>query len=138
MSTVTEVSVRGDEVLSTVVVDVSDLAPGHTRLFPFARDGEELAGFVVNHEGTLYAYVNRCAHVTYSLDIGDGELMDRNREFILCSVHGARFLPESGHCFMGPAVGRSLEALPLSHHGDEATVSITPEPAGWPRPASVP
>ncbi|MEC9073187.1 MAG: Rieske 2Fe-2S domain-containing protein, partial [Myxococcota bacterium] len=104
----------------------------------FVRDGEELTGFVVNHEGALYAYVNRCAHVTYSLDIGDGQVMDRNREFILCSVHGARYLPESGRCFLGRAVGRSLESLPLTRHEDEVTVSITPEPPGWPRPAAAP
>ena len=126
------------EHLPTVTVDVSGLEPGHTRLFPFVREDEELTGFVVNHEGQLYVYVNRCAHVTYSLDIGDGEVMDKEREFILCSVHGARYLPESGHCFLGPAVGRSLEALPFSQEGAEVTVTITAEPTGWPRPATAP
>jgi len=119
-------------------VNVAGLEPGHTRLFPFVREDEELTGFVVNHEGRLYVYVNRCAHVTYSLDIGDGEVMDKAREFILCSVHGARYLPESGHCFLGPAVGRSLEALPFSQAGEEVTVTITAEPTGWPRPAKAP
>lgn len=117
---------------ATVRVSIADLEPGHTRLFPFERDGIRLSAFVLNHQGDYRVYVNRCAHVTYSLDIGDGQIMDAKREFILCSSHGARYLPESGECFMGPAVGRSLEALPFDRTGDEIVVNITDEPPGWP------
>ncbi len=77
--------------------------------------------------------MNRCPHVTYSLDIGDGRLLDKTGKFLQCSVHGAAFLPESGECFMGPVVGRSLESLPHEQHGDELVVQITDEPEGWPR-----
>lgn len=101
-------------------------------MFAFARDGEALQGFVVRHETGFFAYVNRCAHVTYSLDVGDGQVMDRDGQFIMCWAHGARYLPESGECFMGPAVGRSLESLPLKMVGTVAEVSIPPCPPGWP------
>ena len=113
-------------------VDISELEQGQTTIFHFERDGEALQGFVVRHDGAYYAYVNRCAHVTYSLDVGDGQVMDREGKFILCWAHGARYLPESGDCFMGPAVGRSLESLPLTLDGSTAEVTIAPCPPGWP------
>jgi nitrite reductase/ring-hydroxylating ferredoxin subunit len=116
-----------------VRVDISGLSQGETEVFPFDRDGESLQGFVVRHEEGYYAYVNRCAHVTFSLDVGDGQVMDNDGKFILCWAHGARYLPETGECFMGPAVGRSLEAFPLELDGHMAVVSITPCPPRWPR-----
>tara|TARA_B100000530_G_scaffold65677_1_gene38623 strand:+ start:150 stop:527 length:378 start_codon:yes stop_codon:yes gene_type:complete len=115
-----------------IEVPIAHLKAGETQIFDFERDEESLQGFVVRHEEAYYAYVNRCAHVTYSLDVGDGQVMDRDGQFILCWAHGARYLPESGECFMGPAVGRSLESLPLELEGDTAVVSIPPCPKGWP------
>ena len=120
------------ESQQTVRIDISELASGDTAIFPFERDGESLQGFVVRHQDAFYAYVNRCAHVTFSLDVGDGQVMDSAGQFILCSAHGARYLPESGECFMGPVVGRKLEPLPLELEGREAVISITRCPDGWP------
>jgi nitrite reductase/ring-hydroxylating ferredoxin subunit len=116
----------------TVRVDISGLAPGDTVMFLFERDDESLEGFVVRHKDAYFAYVNRCAHVTFSLDVGDGKVMDEKGQFILCSTHGARYLPESGECFMGPVVGRRLESMPLCVEAGAAIVTIPPCPAGWP------
>lgn len=115
-----------------VEVDVRGMGEAETRLFRFERDGESLSGIVVEHEGELHAYVNRCPHVTYSLDIADGRVTDASGRFLMCSVHGAMFLPESGECFMGPVVGRRLERLPARRRGDVLHVHIPPAPAGWP------
>lgn len=129
----------GDEDASSagapreVRVPVGDLLPGHTRVFEFERDGWELTGFVVNHEGRLHTYVNRCPHVPYSLDFGDGRLMTPDRRALICSSHGARFEPDSGRCFAGPVVGRALERLASRREGDTLVVTVAPEPAGWPR-----
>ena len=121
----------------TVRVAAGDLAEGDTRMFDFERDGEDLEAFVIRHEGQLKCYVNRCPHVTYSLDVGDGDVKDKTGKFLLCASHGAMFLPESGECFMGTVVGRSLESLPVDADGDDAVVTITPEPEGWPEERSV-
>ncbi|MGB0592176.1 MAG: Rieske (2Fe-2S) protein [Myxococcota bacterium] len=117
----------------TVRVDVSELPEGGVSHFRFERDGEHLGAFVVRHEGVLRVYVNRCPHVTYSLDFGDGNVQDPSRRFLQCYSHGAMFLPESGECFMGPVVGRSLESLPAKEDGDTLIVTIQPEPPGWPK-----
>ncbi|MCB9729073.1 MAG: Rieske 2Fe-2S domain-containing protein [Deltaproteobacteria bacterium] len=121
-----------DEAAPTVRLRFRGLGPGRTRLFPFERDGERLTGILVDASGEPRAYVNRCPHVTYSLDMGDGDVMDATRKFLLCHSHGAMFLPESGECFWGPVVGKSLEPLPCRLDGDDVIVTITPEPPDWP------
>jgi nitrite reductase/ring-hydroxylating ferredoxin subunit len=117
----------------TVCVEIAELREGDVRHFRFERDDEHLGAFVVRHEGALHVYVNRCPHVTYSLDFGDGNVQDPSRRFLQCYSHGAMFLPESGECFMGPVVGRRLEPLPATQEGDVLIVTIPPEPPGWPK-----
>ncbi len=111
---------------------VGGLGQLETRLFEFERQGESLTGIVIRDGDALHVYVNRCPHVTYSLDIGDGDVKDHSGSFLMCASHGAMFLPESGECFMGPVIGRSLERLPARREGDTLVVSVTPEPEGWP------
>lgn len=110
---------------------MADLAPGRPRLFRFERGGESLGGIVVSHDGELHVYVNRCPHVGYSLDFGDDKVMAPEGQFLMCYSHGARFLPESGECFMGPAYGLALEQLSYERDGDDLIVAITPEPDDW-------
>lgn len=113
-------------------VPIAELGDLETRIFRFERDGDALTGIVVRAEGELHAYVNRCPHVTYSLDLGDGQVRDPSGRFLQCVAHGAMFLPESGECFLGPVVGRRLERLPARLDGDDLVVTIAPAPADWP------
>ncbi len=119
--------------LSQVRVPTAGIAAGDHRLFDFERHGEELTGIAYKDptEGWK-VYVNRCPHVNYSLDFGDGELLSDDGKFFMCMSHGAFFLPESGECFMGPPRGQRLEALPFHVHEDALLVDILPEPAEWP------
>lgn len=122
-----------DEPLGTVRVEnAALLEEGDYRLFPFEREGWEYTAIMIRARGQLHCYVNRCPHVPYSLDIGDGRLKDKSGKFLICSNHGAMFLPESGECFMGPVVGRSLERFSFELDGDDAIVTIVPEPDDWP------
>ncbi len=122
-----------EPILHTLVLDVSDLEEGGTRHFSVEREGERLGGLVLRHEGRLHAYVNRCPHVTYSLDLAGGDVKDETGEFLMCHVHGAMFLPESGECFIGPVVGRRLERLEVELEGDTLRVHVRAAPASWPR-----
>ncbi len=102
-------------------------------LFEFERDGELLTGMVVGDgAGGLAVFVNRCPHVPYSLDLGDGNVLDNDGRTIICSNHGARFDPKSGQCTWGPVRGRWLERLPFVRDGARLRVSIQPEGRGWP------
>ncbi|MFO0750410.1 MAG: Rieske 2Fe-2S domain-containing protein [Myxococcota bacterium] len=115
-------------------VDVSRVGPGKAVLFDFERDGEPLTGMVVaDGQGGLAVYVNRCPHVPYSLDLGDGNVIDDDGRTIVCSNHGARFDPASGRCIWGPVLGRFLERLPFVREGATAiVVTLADEARGWP------
>jgi nitrite reductase/ring-hydroxylating ferredoxin subunit len=52
--------------------------------------------------GRVVAYLNRCAHVPVEMDWMPGKFLDPSGEYILCSVHGAAYLPQTGGCLAGP------------------------------------
>lgn len=74
--------------------------------------GEEPA-FVVRFRGQVYAYINRCEHVPVELDWIDGEFFDYSKLYLICTVHGAAYLPESGLCVQGPCPGKRLKPVPV-------------------------
>jgi nitrite reductase/ring-hydroxylating ferredoxin subunit len=57
--------------------------------------------FALRFDGRVVAYLNRCAHVPTELDWQEGEFLDAERRYILCSVHGAVYSPSTGACLMG-------------------------------------
>src|SRR4029078_5752917 len=94
--------------------------PDRTALkFAFTRGGHPETGIVANHGGKLVAYVNRCKHVSFPLDWGDGKFYTKDREYFLCHVHGAVYEPATGLCVLGPCSGDSLEALEVMVEGGD-------------------
>ena len=79
--------------------------------FVLRRGRREEPAFVVRHQGQVYAYVNRCAHVPVELDWQPGRFFDADRRYLICATHGALYLPESGLCIAGPCRHRRLEAV---------------------------
>lgn len=67
--------------------------------------------FALRFEGQVVAYLNRCLHVPVEMDWQPGELLDADREFIICSIHGATYEPQSGRCVGGPCGRGQLTAL---------------------------
>jgi nitrite reductase/ring-hydroxylating ferredoxin subunit len=84
---------------------------GHALLFDVIYFRERMRAFALRFDGQVVAYLNRCAHVPTELDWQPGEFLDRDREFILCAVHGASYEPRSGHCAGGPCGRGRLTAL---------------------------
>jgi nitrite reductase/ring-hydroxylating ferredoxin subunit len=101
----------------------ADLAPGHTRKFRLDADGRRVHGFVVNHDGTFHAFVNRCPHVGTPLDLWPNEFYTDDGRDLICSTHGAIFEPLSGQCTIGPCAGDALRPLPLRRDGDSLVVT---------------
>lgn len=58
--------------------------------------------FVLRFEGRVIGYLNRCVHVPVEMDWQPGEFLDSEREFLICSIHGASYEPQSGRCIGGP------------------------------------
>lgn len=79
--------------------------------FPVTAGGEDTTGFVVRYGGTVYGYLNRCAHVPIELDWAEGEFFESSGLYLMCSTHGAIYDPETGRCAGGPCRGGRLRPL---------------------------
>lgn len=79
--------------------------------FPVTAGGETRTGFVVRYNNVVHAYLNRCAHVPIELDWAEGEFFESGGNYLMCSTHGAIYLPESGSCAGGPCRGGRLHPI---------------------------
>jgi nitrite reductase/ring-hydroxylating ferredoxin subunit len=73
--------------------------------------GRPVRAFALRFDGQVHAYVNRCAHVPTEMDWQDGQFLDMDKRYILCSVHGAAYEPSTGQCIAGPCAGARLKAI---------------------------
>ncbi len=92
---------------------------GRAVLFDVLLYRERLRAFALRFDGRVVAYLNRCAHVPVEMDWRTGEFLDREREFIVCSIHGASYAPGSGRCVGGPCGQRGLVALEVADIGGQ-------------------
>ena len=92
---------------------VDDLAPGHTKKFVLMCGGREVEAFVLNHGGTLRAYVNRCCHIPMTMDWVENQFLSEDGAHIQCATHGALYAPASGECIAGPPCGEFLTPVPI-------------------------
>jgi nitrite reductase/ring-hydroxylating ferredoxin subunit len=102
MATMPEVLICAAEVL---------VEGGKGVRFPVVAFGDPATGFVVRYDGKPYAYLNRCAHVPIELDWFEGEFFESSGLYLMCSTHGAIYLPESGQCAGGPCRGGRLRPI---------------------------
>lgn len=79
--------------------------------FEVCEFGRTVPAFALRFEGQAVAYLNRCAHVATEMDWQPGEFLDDQKQWILCSVHGAVYDPRDGVCVAGPCVRARLRAL---------------------------
>lgn len=68
-------------------------------------------GFIVRKGDDVFAYQNFCAHVGHPLNWMPDGFLTKDRSSIICSSHGAQFEIETGLCFAGPCVGKSLRSV---------------------------
>jgi len=79
--------------------------------FVVERHGRETPAFALRFRGRVYAYVNECGHVPAELDWQPGEFFDYSKLYLICSIHGALYAPESGQCLGGRCQGIGLKPL---------------------------
>ena len=75
---------------------------GTALLFDVLQYGAPARAFALRFDGRVVAYLNRCLHVPTEMDWQPGEFLDGDREFIICSIHGASYAPQTGRCVGGP------------------------------------
>lgn len=85
-----------------------------------ARGFETPQGDIIltQRDGSFYAYKNLCPHLQMNLEYMEDEFLDREKEYIICSTHGALFTVENGECIFGPCQGESLTAVEIDVHSD--------------------
>lgn len=81
--------------------------------FSIERWGRETPAFVIRFQGRAHAYINECGHVPVELDWQPGEFFDHSGLYLICSVHGALYSPETGRCLGGRCNGKGLKPLAI-------------------------
>lgn len=74
----------------------------------------QAAAFAIRYNGQVRCYLNECGHLPAQLDWQPGEFFDDSKLYLICSVHGALYAPESGRCLGGRCHGKGLVALPVA------------------------
>ncbi|MDI1298218.1 Rieske 2Fe-2S domain-containing protein [Methylotenera sp.] len=92
--------------------------------FPLPMLGEFVTGFVVRFHGKPYAYVNQCAHVPIELDWNEGDFFTSQKDYLICSTHGAHYRPDNGFCVMGPCKGKSLKVIQVTEQNQEILINL--------------
>jgi nitrite reductase/ring-hydroxylating ferredoxin subunit len=109
-----------------VVARVGEVTPGQTKKFFLRWDGREEECFLVNFDGKLHAYINRCCHVPMTMDWIENQFLTDDKRYILCATHGACYDPDTGECVVGPPLGKFLEPVPLTLRGEEVIATWPP------------
>lgn len=87
--------------------------------FVVRRFGETVNAFAIRWNGTVHAYLNRCAHRSMELDWNEGEFLDASGEQIICATHGARYRTDSGACIGGPCGNAGLIKIAICEERGE-------------------
>ena len=74
--------------------------------------------FAVKKNNIIYVYENKCPHLNIELEWLEDQFLDSEKEYILCSTHGALFKIEDGLCFSGPCKGQTLTPIRIKIDND--------------------
>ncbi len=75
---------------------------GRALVWDVLQYGQPVRAFALRFDGRVVAYLNRCVHVPTEMDWQEGEFLDLDRRWIVCSIHGATYEPGDGRCVGGP------------------------------------
>ncbi len=108
-----------------IIIDKKNFqGDGSTSKFELEIKTDTQSGFVVFFEGKYHAYLNQCKHLPIELDYEPNEFMDDEKQWIVCSTHGAIYHPASGECIAGPCRGEILQKLNITELKDVLLIEI--------------
>ena len=102
-----------------IVGRVDELSHGMTKKFLLEYEGRTVEGILLNYNGRLFAYLNRCRHIPLSMDWVDNHFFTEDKRYLICANHGATYEPTTGECVWGPCYGAFLQGVPLEISGDQ-------------------
>ena len=109
-----------------IVGRVNELSHGMTKKFLLDCEGRTVEGLLLNYDGRLFAYLNRCRHIALSMDWVDNQFFTEDKRYLICANHGATYEPTTGECVWGPCYGAFLQGVPLEI-SDGQIVAFCPE-----------
>lgn len=93
------------------VCALDELGDPDSREFEIGEGDWPFRGFVVRRGDEVYAYQNFCMHVGHPLNWMPHGFLTKERNAIICASHGAQYEIDTGLCFAGPCVGKSLRSV---------------------------
>ncbi|MEE9143211.1 MAG: Rieske 2Fe-2S domain-containing protein [Candidatus Binatia bacterium] len=102
-----------------VVARTGELMHGTTKKFRLQCRGSTLEAILVNYEGKISAYVNRCCHISLTMDWVDNQFFTEDKRYLICANHGATYEPTAGECIWSPCFGAFLQSVPLEVSRDQ-------------------
>lgn len=92
---------------------INDIADPGAKGFELPQQNGTLTFFLVKKQGQVFGYLNQCPHVGVNLEWRPDDFLNIDKSLIQCSVHGAEFVIETGHCIGGPCHGKHLKSVPI-------------------------
>ena len=78
---------------------------GRAVAFDVVYAGQNCQAFAIRYQEGVHAYLNRCTHVAMEMDYQPGRFFDDTGSWLLCTTHGAAYVPDTGVCAGGPCRG---------------------------------
>lgn len=97
--------------LEIAVGQFDELADPGCREFSIGEGDWPFRGFVVRNGDDVFAYQNFCVHVGHPLNWVPDKFLTKDETAIICASHGAVYEIDTGLCFKGPCVGKSLRKV---------------------------
>lgn len=109
----------------TKLCTVHELNDRAARGFDLLGEGRDQL-FIVRRGATFKAYHNVCPHRGSSMPWRKDAYLNADGTRIVRHAHGAMFDIDTGNCILGPALGTSLEPVPLAVADDGTITALVP------------
>ncbi len=93
---------------------IEELARTGAKGIVLGEGADTLDVMVVEQDGARHAFINACPHQFIPLETFPDYFFTEDREYLVCSGHGARFDPATGLCVDGPCEGENLDPLAIA------------------------
>jgi nitrite reductase/ring-hydroxylating ferredoxin subunit len=99
--------------VAKVICALQEVPDGGCRGFTLGGGGRTVDGLLVNVNGQVRGYINRCPHAGNRLNMMPHRFLSPDGSVIVCASHGALFEKGNGFCVAGPCAGHSLTPVAL-------------------------
>lgn len=94
--------------------------------FNITLNSQQQEIFVIRRGEQVHGYVNSCPHTGVCLDWQPDQFLTSDNKLIVCSMHGARFRIEDGHCVSGPCSGDALTTVDVRVEPESGVILCLP------------